>query len=113
MSTRNKWILAAALIACGLALILWNLRDPNRAYLEPPKEKHVISLEQLPLPAQAAIKQASAGGKIEGIEQEKQGNTTTYKADIIVGGKKTELRIAEDGSVIKTKSKRAKPASMN
>jgi hypothetical protein len=31
MSNRQKGILGAALVLCGLVLIGWNLRDPDRA----------------------------------------------------------------------------------
>jgi hypothetical protein len=90
-------------------LIGWNLRDPDRAYREQPKEKRQVTFEQTPLPVQAAIKQASAGGKIEEILEEHQAGITTYKADVVVGDTKTELKLGEDGSVIKRKSKKFKP----
>jgi hypothetical protein len=61
------------------------------------------------MPVQAAIKQASAGGKIEDILEEHQGGTTAFKADVVVGDTKTELKLTEDGSVIKRKSKQIKP----
>jgi hypothetical protein len=109
MSNRSKWILAIALMIGGTALILWNLRDPDRAYREPPKQERVVTLDQIPLPVQSAVKQASAGGAIEEIKEKHQGSTTTYEADIVVGDTKTELKFAEDGSVIKRKSKQIKP----
>ena len=109
MSNTHKGIVGGALVLCGLALIGWNLRDPDRAYREQPKEKRPLTMEQLPMPVQSAIKQASAGGKIEQILQEHQGATTSYKADLVLGDTKTELKLSEDGSVIKRKSKKLKP----
>jgi uncharacterized membrane protein YkoI len=112
MSNRKKWILAVALLICGAALIIWNLRDPDRAYREPAKEEREVTLEQVPMPVQAAVKQASAGGTIEEIKEEHQGGKTTYEVDIVRGDTKTEIKFAEDGSVIKTKSKKLKPADI-
>ena len=109
MSNKQKGILAGVLMLCGLGLIGWNLRDPDRAYREPPKEKRQITIDQIPMPVQAAIKQASAAGKIEEILEEHQGGTTSYKADVVVGDTKIELKLAEDGSVIKRKSKKFTP----
>ncbi len=109
MSNTHKGIVGGALVLCGLALIGWNLRDPDRAYREQPKEKRAVTFEQIPLPVQAAIQQARASGKIQEILEEHQGGTTTYKADLVLGDTKTELKLAEDGSVIKRKSKKLKP----
>jgi hypothetical protein len=112
MTNKHKGIVAGALMLCGIALIGWNLRDPDRAYREPPKEERQVTIEQIPLPVQTAIKQASTGGKIEEIKEEHQGGVTTYEADVVVGDTKTELKLAEDGSVIKRKSKKLKPVAM-
>ena len=109
MSNTHKGIVGGALVLCGLALIGWNLRDPDRAYREQPKEKHPVTMEQLPLPVQSAIKLASSGGKIEKLLEQHQGGTTTYESDVVVGDTKTELKLGEDGSVIKRKSKKFKP----
>ena len=69
MNQKYKWILAAMLLACGAGLISWNLRDPDRAYREPPKEKRQIVMEQLPPEVQTALKRLSAGGVIAGFNQ--------------------------------------------
>ena len=111
MSNRHKSILAVALIICGVALILWNLRDPDRAYREQPKEERQVILEQIPLPVQAAVKQASAGATIEEIKEKHQGGKTTYEMDMVLGDTKTEIQFADDGSIIKRKSKKLKPAA--
>src|SRR5439155_23775822 len=111
MSNTHKGIVGGALVLCGLALIGWNLRDPERAYHEQPKEKHPVTMEQLPLPVQSAIKLASSGGKIEKLLEQHQGGTTTYESDVVVGDTKTELKLGEDGSVIKRKSKKLKPTA--
>jgi len=109
MNNTHKGIVGGALVLCGLALIGWNLRDPDRAYREQPKQTRQITFDQTPLAVQAAIKQASNGGKIEEILEVHQGATTSYKADVVVGNTKTELKLGEDGSVIKRKSKNLKP----
>jgi hypothetical protein len=110
VSRKHKWAIAVVLIACSIALIAWNLRDPDRAYREPPKEERVVTLDAVPQPVQETIRRLAKGGKIEQIKEKQQGAKTTFEADVTLGDTKTELKLAEDGSVIKEKSKKLKPA---
>lgn len=108
MKPKLKWVAAAISIAFGISLIGWNLRDPDAAFREPPKEKRVVTIDQVPLSVQGAIKQMSAGGTIEDIQEKQQGSETSYEVDVIRGDTKTEIKFAENGSVIKQKSKKVK-----
>jgi hypothetical protein len=109
MSRKSKVIAGVILLVCGIALIAWNLRDPDRAYREPPKEERVVTLEQTPLPVQSAIQRVSAGSKIEEIKEKRRGGPATYEVDVIRGDVKTKISFHEDGSVAKEKSKKLKP----
>jgi hypothetical protein len=111
MNRRIKLIAGVILLLCGIALIGWNLRDPDRAFREPPKEERVITLEQTPLPVQAAIQRVSAGSKIAEIKEKRRGGPAYYEVDMIRGDTKTEIQFHEDGSLAKKKSKKVKPAA--
>jgi hypothetical protein len=109
---RNRKIAAGViLLAVGVGLICWNLRDPDRAYREQPKQERVVTAEQMPLPVQATVRRVSAGSKVEEIKEKRHNGMTTYEVDSIRGDTKTEVKIAEDGSVIKQKSKKVKRPS--
>jgi hypothetical protein len=95
-------------LLCGIALISWNLRDPDRSFREPPSVERVVTVEQIPEAAQATVKRISAEGAIEGIREDRKGNQVTYEVDVIRGNTKTEFEISADGSVIEQKSKKRK-----
>jgi uncharacterized membrane protein YkoI len=108
MNRNRKLLMGAVFLILGLGLIGWNLRDPDRAYREPEEQERNVTMEQVPKPVQAAISRLTAGGgKIEEIKEEREGGTTTYEVDTIRGDTKTEFEIAEDGSVLKQKSKKS------
>ena len=109
MNTKQKWAVALVLLAGGGALIGWNLRDPDRGKREPVEEERELPIAQTPAAVQATIKRVSAGGKIEEVQEEREGDRVTYEVDVIKGDTKTEYEISVDGSVIKEKSKKLKP----
>jgi hypothetical protein len=109
MSRNSKLIAGALLLICGLALIAWNMRDPDRAYREPPKEERMVTIEQTPLPVQSAIQRVSAGSKIEKIKESRRGDQTTYAVYLIRNDLQTEIKFHEDGSIAKQKTKKLKP----
>ena len=110
MNRNRKLLAGVVLLVLGLGLIGWNLRDPDRAYREPEEVERNVTLEQVPRPVKASIDRLMAGGgKIEEIKEEREGATTTYEVETIRGDTKTEFEIAEDGSVLKQKSKKTRP----
>ena len=58
-------------------------------------------LDSIPAPAKAAIEKVAAGGKIAKVEILTKGQTVTYEAAITKGGKKSEIVVAADGSIVK------------
>jgi hypothetical protein len=106
MNRNQKLILGTGLLVTGLGLIGWNLRDPDAAYREPPKHERVITPAEMPPPVQATLQRVAGNGKITQVKEKRQGGTTYYSVDSVSGDKKTEVKIAEDGSVMKQKSKK-------
>jgi hypothetical protein len=109
MNRNGKLATGVILLAVGTGLICWNLRDPNAAYREGPKEERVVTARDVPLPVQATVQRIAAGQRIREIKERRQNGMTTYHVDMIHGNIRHELRIAEDGSVLKQKSKKVKP----
>ena len=110
MKRNHKIILAIVLTACGLALIGWNLRDPDAAYREQPTVEAVVTIQQVPPAVKATIERLTkAGGTIEDIQEERSGDEVKYELDVIHGNTKTEYEILPDGSIGEQKSKKIKP----
>lgn len=111
MRRNHKIVAAVILLLCGTALIGWSLRDPDAAYREQeqPKVETVLTPGQVPPAVQATVDRLlKAGGKLEDIQEEREGSEVKYEVDIISGNKKTEYELAPDGTVIEQKSKTIK-----
>ena len=59
-----------------------------------------VSIDQLPADVRATLERESAGGTIQQIDRETGGGRTLYSADVLRGGEKWEIEIAEDGTLI-------------
>jgi hypothetical protein len=59
-----------------------------------------VKLDETPAPVRATIQRELAGAELEDIAKKQINGKTIYETDIIKDGKKWELHIAEDGSMI-------------
>ena len=110
MKRNHKILIAIVMTVIGLALIGWNMRDPDAAFKEQPKVETVVTAQQVPAPVQATIQRLSTPGtKIEEIQEERRGDVIKYEVDIISGNIKTEYEISPDGKIVEQKSKKLKP----
>ena len=112
MQRNHKLIAGIVLLVLGTCLIGWNLRDPDAAYREPPKQERVITQAEMPPPVQATLKRVVADGKVAEMKEKRQGGTTYYSVHSIRGNQKTEVKIAEDGSIMKQKAKKLSPTAL-
>lgn len=62
-----------------------------------------VTLEQCPPAVQDTIKAQASGGVIMEIEKETKNGKTIYEAEILKDGKTIEIKVAEDGTLIKSK----------
>jgi hypothetical protein len=108
MKDTTKVATGVTALVLGAGLILWNLRDPNRGYYEQPKVEEEMTIDQVPVPVRTAITRASVGGVVQQIQRETKQGKVKYDADIIVGGRKIGLKLAEDGSILERKTKKLK-----
>lgn len=60
-----------------------------------------VPLEQVPPAVRATIEREMQGGRLEEIERETMNGRTVYEVELVRDGKKRELHIAEDGTVLK------------
>lgn len=72
--------------------------DANGTILSVEEE---VSLDSVPAVVKAVIEKKAAQGKISKVEKVAEKGKVTYEATISVMGKKSEIQIAEDGTLIK------------
>ena len=59
-----------------------------------------VALDSIPAAARTAIKKAAAGGKIAKVEKVTGGKETAYEAALRKDGKRSEVRVSADGSML-------------
>jgi uncharacterized membrane protein YkoI len=64
------------------------------------KDEQKVSIDQVPPAVKATIMNEAGKGTVKEIEQETKDGKTVYGADIIVDGKKFEIKVAADGKII-------------
>jgi tellurite resistance protein len=103
-SKKSKWLLTG-LLAAGLisASALCARAEDKDKDDDKDKTESVITLDQVPAPVKDTIIAESKGGKIGEVEKEVEKGKTTYEADFTIGDKKYELKVAEDGTLLKKK----------
>jgi len=106
MKDRNKWYAATVLIVAGGALIAWNLRDSDRG--KPAEDEPELTINDVPAPVKATLQREGAGGTLKDVEKKSADGKTVYEASIVLSGRKVELEIAEDGSVLERSVKAKK-----
>jgi uncharacterized membrane protein YkoI len=71
--------------------------DASGAVIEVEEE---VALESIPNAAQAAIKKAAGSGQITKVEKVSGGKETAYEAGLRKNGKRSEVRVSEDGRLL-------------
>lgn len=92
MTKKAMVLLLVALSAIGLVTFV--------AWAEQEQEEQV-TLDQVPAAVKAAILKESAGGEITEIEVKTEGGKTFYEAEFVRDGKKIEIKVAPDGTLLK------------
>ena len=88
-------VVCCAFVAGGLAL---------PAFVKGDDDDQKVAWKDLPAPVQNAITAAANGGTVSEIESENEDGKVVYEADITgADGKKTEVKVAADGTVLKDK----------
>jgi hypothetical protein len=69
------------------------------------KDGQKVELKDLPVAVQNTITGNLNGGTLTELEKETKGGVVTYEADVTgADGKKTEIKVAADGTLIKAKA---------
>jgi hypothetical protein len=93
----KHWIFGAT-IAAGLAGLV---TTPAYAVDKKEKDANELTIHQVPAPVKATInKEAGKDGKVGDIEKKTEDGKTVYEAELTLGDKKYELKVAEDGKLI-------------
>ena len=60
-----------------------------------------VTMDQLPAPVKATLMKEAGNGKVEEIDKETENGRTIYEADVMLDGKKWEIKIDQDGQLIR------------
>ncbi len=64
-------------------------------------ERELLPLEALPAPAQATLKSASKGGRIEDLRRETRADgTVLFEGEIVRDGRGADIKVSADGKVL-------------
>lgn len=91
-------VLVCGIIAASLAIAA---RAQNNKKVKEEKQEKIIALKNAPAPVQATIIKETAGGEIKEIEEELENGKIVYSAEFVKDGKKKEIHVAADGSLMK------------
>ncbi len=89
-------IFLGVLLLLGCAAVSFAGKDGNG------ESEEQITLDQCPPAVQETIKIQAAGGVVKEIEKEIKDGKTVYEAEILKDGKTIEIKVAEDGTLIKS-----------
>jgi hypothetical protein len=62
-----------------------------------------ITIDQLPPAVRDTMNREAGGGTLSKIEKETKEGKTSYEADTTIGGHPYEIKVAEDGTLLKKK----------
>lgn len=68
-----------------------------------------VTMDQVPAQAQATIKKEANGATISEVEKETHKGKAVYEAEYMQDGKKVELKVDENGKVLKKKTSEWSP----
>ena len=97
----RRWWTLVALTALCVAVLAAPGCVPHKWWGDDEEE---IALDSAPAAVKATILKEAKGAAIEEIEKGNENGKTVYEAQFKVDGKKVELKIAEDGTVLERES---------
>lgn len=60
-----------------------------------------VTMDQLPAKVQSTFQKEASGGQVEELRSQQKGGKTIYSGEIVQNGKGTELKVSDDGSILK------------
>ena len=101
-SSKYRWLLAGTL-ALGLAGIGAAVIRADDKPDKEDKNEVKVTVDQLPAAVKATLTKEAGDGKIGDIDKETEDGKVQYEADVTVGDKEYEIKIAEDGTLLSKK----------
>jgi hypothetical protein len=90
MRNIGRWVFAGTLAVGGLGGIAWAHGEHKK-----------VTLDELPTAVQQTFQKEAAGGQVQELRAVKHAGKTMYEGEIVENGKGTELKVAQDGSIVK------------
>jgi|SRR5581483_4333703 len=97
---QKRWwiVLAASLALAGCT----NTKSANKGGEEEEEGNEVkVAFTELPAPVKATLEKESGNAKIDTVDKETKDGKVIYEADAMVNGQNWEIKVAEDGTLVK------------
>jgi hypothetical protein len=96
----KAWIVIGSV---SLALVGCNASNQHKENEKEEGNEVQITADQLPPAVRDTMQRESGGAALTKVEKETKEGKTSYEADTTIGGKEYELKVAEDGTLLKKK----------
>jgi hypothetical protein len=96
----NAWIVIGAV---SLGLVGCNASNQHKEQEKEEGNEVQITTDQLPPAVRDTMQRESGGAALTKVEKETKEGKTAYEADTTIGGKNYEIKVAEDGTLLKKK----------
>jgi uncharacterized membrane protein YkoI len=80
------------------------VKDEEKSGDNEEKDEQKVTIDQVPPAVKATILSQAGNGTVKEIEQETKDGKTIYGADIIIDGKKFEIKVSSDGTLLDKKA---------
>ena len=97
---KKSWLVVAFV---GLGLMGCASMHHEEGKDDDEKNETKITIDRAPAPVQATLQTETSGGKITDLDKETDDGKTIYEADATIGDKAYEIKVAEDGTLLKKK----------
>jgi uncharacterized membrane protein YkoI len=98
---KKNWIYVLLMAVAFAGATSLAARGEDKEEKEGKEEK--IAFAQLPAAVQKTLTDEAKGNKIETVDKESEDGKTIYEADVKIGGKNYEIKVAEDGGLVSKK----------
>jgi uncharacterized membrane protein YkoI len=98
---KKMWIVAGVLALAAAGCDMDHREHCGMKDKEKEENEVKVPFEQTPAAVQATLQKESDGAAIKDVDKETDDGKTIYEADAMIGGKNYEIKVAEDGTLVK------------
>jgi hypothetical protein len=90
----------SAVVVFGVAMVAGFVAYAERSVGAAGENDQAVSIDQVPAVVKATLLKEAGSGTIKEIELDDEDGKAVYEAEVIIEGQKTEIKIADDGTLL-------------